>query len=452
MLTVTLSHSYRPEREYIVDVLLGEFLGLNYQIQFQPRDCVNISDGNGNSLQIADILFQTRDKYWLTEKSLPSIPLVQFNQSKVNVVDKITAHNVPVIFGNHRKINPSDSYIPIDIFGSSFFLLSRYEEYVSSEKDRHLRFPASASIAFQNGFLDRPIVNEYLEILWVHMKRLWPGLKRKPRVFRLLSTHDVDIPFAFLGRSFSKILFQSAVDVYHGHDFRQILDNFFQWRKVTRTECDDPFDTFDWMMQIAEKVGINTCFNFMSGGRLPIDYYYPIKGYHIQKLIQKIIRRGHEIGFHPSYQTVLDGGRWKSEFERFSAAISGFRVRGGRQHFLRFNAPATWRYWADNSLEYDSTLGFADHAGFRCGTCYEYPVYDLENRHELNLRERPLIAMDTSIIDDNYMGMGPTEVAVDYLLELKRRCRYYNGDFVLLWHNQRFVDPREKEIYRTVIG
>jgi hypothetical protein len=114
--------------------------------------------------------------------------------------------------------------------------------------------------------------------------------------------------------------------------------------------------------------------------------------------------------------------------------------------------PITWRYWADNGLKYDSTLGFADHAGFRCGTCYEYPVYDLENRRVLPLRERPLIAMDASVIDERYMGLGPTEAAVDYLLELKRHCQRFDGDYVLLWHNQRFTDPREREIYRTVIA
>jgi hypothetical protein len=452
MLVITTSPTYRRERKYICRLVFEYFWGLEYTLEYKRQSHVSIRGDDGQTLIVADIFFQTPTVHWLQPESLPCQPLEKIPVSCDEKGLAPWATDLPILFGRSLLMFNDPGELALDVFGSSFFLISRYEEYVHQEKDRHLRFPAEASIAFQNGFIDRPLVNEYLEILWMHMKRLWPGLKRKQRSFRCLPTHDVDIPFAYLGRPFRKILLQSAVDVYHGHEFRQILENFSQWRRVNRTEGDDPFDTFDWIMQIAEEEGINACFNFMSGGRLPIDYYYPIEGFHIQKLIRKIIQRGHEIGFHPSYQTALDGGRWKSEFERFSTAISGCRVRGGRQHFLRFNAPATWRYWADNGLEYDSTLGFADHAGFRCSTCYEYPVYDLENRQELNLRERPLIAMDTSVIDDNYMGMGLTEVAVDYLLELKRRCRYYKGDFVLLWHNQRFVDPREKEIYRTVIG
>ena len=61
----------------------------------------------------------------------------------------------------------------LDIFGSVFFMITRYEEVVKSDRDEYDRFPAAASLAYQEGFLDRPIVNEYLEILWTCMKRLW---------------------------------------------------------------------------------------------------------------------------------------------------------------------------------------------------------------------------------------------------------------------------------------
>jgi len=60
-----------------------------------------------------------------------------------------------------------------------------------------------------------------------------------------------------------------------------------------------------------------------------------------------------------------------------------------------------WRLWSENGLFYDSTLTFADHADSRCGTCYEYPVCDLAKRKVLHLRERPLIAVECSDIDDD---------------------------------------------------
>ncbi len=67
---------------------------------------------------------------------------------------------------------------------------------------------------------------------------------------------------------------------------------------------------------------------------------------------------------------------------------------GGRQHYLRWNAPATWRNYAEAGLDYDTTLSYADHAGFRCGTCHPFPVFDVERNTALDLLEYPLIVRE----------------------------------------------------------
>jgi hypothetical protein len=452
MLTIELNPTYQSEREYIVAVLLGEFLGLDYRIDYRRRADVQISADDGCSLRMADVFFQTSESQWLTARSLPSRNIKQFDPGQVGAGSGVNAVRVPLIFGEPVPETSIPDYITLDIFGSAFFMLSRYEEFVEKAEDVHGRFPAAASLALENDFLDRPVVNEYLEILWTCLKRRWPGLTRNRRRFRIIATHDVDIPYEFLGQPVHRLLRRSAVNLFHGYSPRHVAGNVGRWVRINRTKAGDPYDTFDWMMNTVEKSAATGVFNFMAGGRLPMDHYYPIEAAHIRGLVKKLIRNGHEIGFHPSYKTAGDNRLWKSEYLRLKTVLGPYPLRGGRQHFLRFKVPITWRYWADNGLKYDSTLGFADHAGFRCGTCYEYPVYDLENRRVLPLRERPLIAMDASVIDERYMGLGPTEAAVDYLLELKRHCQRFDGDYVLLWHNQRFTDPREREIYRTVIA
>jgi hypothetical protein len=451
MFTIISPSNYRQERAYIINLFFDDFLGLEYQMKFGDYDHIAISDRQ-TELRVADIFFKIPKKKWLMRQSLPSEPLKTLDVKKLGLNCNFNTANIPIIFGDDIENSFDSNYLAIDIFGSAFFMLSRYEEYFKELEDTHKRFPASASIAYRNGFLDRPIVNEYLEILWRSLKKLWPGIRRKQRSFRLIPTHDVDLPYEYLGQSFRKLMLKSAVDVYHGLNCRQVLSNIIRWIKINGADGQDPYDTHDWLMSIAEKENLKATFNFMSGGRLPADYYYSIKGRYINRLIKRIIGQGHEIGFHPSYLTAFDGRLWDTEFEKFKKVLNGYPVKGGRQHFLRFQIPYTWRYWAGNNLEYDSTMGFADHAGFRCGTCYEFPVYDLKRREVLPLRERPLIAMDTSVIDDHYMGMGTTAAAVDYFLKLKRFCQDHHGDFVILWHNQRFVDPEQKEMYRTIIS
>ncbi len=117
---------------------------------------------------------------------------------------------------------------------------------------------------------------------------------------------------------------------------------------------------------------------------------------------------------------------------------------------MRWQVPITWRNWAEAGLNYDSTMSYADHAGFRCGVCYEFPVYDLEKRNPLALIERPLVVMEASVLGEQYMNLSGQE-ALSYMLILKDRCQQFNGDFTLLWHNSSFTEPGQWEMYEEVV-
>jgi len=110
-------------------------------------------------------------------------------------------------------------------------------------------------------------------------------------------------------------------------------------------------------------------------------------------------------------------------------------VTTGRQHFLRFATPETWRIWENNDMEWDSTLAYADRAGFRCGVCYDFPVYDFIERKELKLREKPLIMMEVSL--KQYENLSADQ-AIKRIDTLRSTVEKYNGSFVYLWHNSSY--------------
>ena len=85
-------------------------------------------------------------------------------------------------------------HIGYDIFGLIYWMLSRQEEVGRSDLDSHGRFPAYASHAFKNGYLERPIVDEWLNILGQVIEKTWPGFKIKKHKFRMMVSHDVDVP------------------------------------------------------------------------------------------------------------------------------------------------------------------------------------------------------------------------------------------------------------------
>ena len=229
------------------------------------------------------------------------------------------------------------------------------------------------------------------------------------------------------------------------------------WIKVKNNAKADPCYTFDTLMALSENHGITSAFYFITDHSAgSIDGFYSVAQPEILHLLKQIHSRGHEIGLHASYNTYRDPTQTVKEFEILKQTCQTIGIQqstwGGRQHFLRWETPTTFCNLDTAGLDYDTSLSFADHVGFRCGICYEYPVYDIVTHKVLTLRERPLIAMECSVIDECYMGLGTGEKAFEIFQQLKTACQRFNGDFTLLWHNSRLIDAAEKALYEALLS
>jgi len=204
-------------------------------------------------------------------------------------------------------------------------------------------------------------------------------------------------------------------------------------------------------MGMSERYGLKSTFFFKAGSSNPLyDNDYSLEDPWIQTLMQRAYERGHEIGIHPSYESYKDEKTLRLECERLRRVAESLGISqecwGSRQHYLRWENPTTWQICDESGLDYDSTLGFADHVGFRCGTCHEFPVFNLRTRKALRLRERPLIVMDTTLLAPEYMGLG-TEQALEWIERLSNTCRRFGGTFTLLWHNTNLSQSWQRKLY-----
>ncbi|WP_427365244.1 DUF7033 domain-containing protein [Candidatus Caldatribacterium saccharofermentans] len=162
------------------------------------------------------------------------------------------------------------------------------------------RFPAGASLAYREGFLDRPIVDEYVEILWACMKRLWPWLRRKEWNYQVFLSHDVDCLAGTIDKPWLNVL--KGI----GGDLVKRKDLSLAWRrfraKVTGNYAVDPVNTFDFIMNVSERYGLKSAFYFKVGsGDSRFDENYSLDSPWVQELLSRIHKRGHEIGLHTSY-------------------------------------------------------------------------------------------------------------------------------------------------------
>ncbi len=436
---------------------MAEFLGLSAELVLDDRRDVEITlagDSSGARLHVADVLFATAENDWLTEASLPRRPLARTYLHQIGGQSLPVAEPLPVLYGDGEPLVAGELQVRlgIDVFGAAFFLLSRYEELASVTRDSQDRFSAAGSLAYEERLLDRPLVNEYVELLWTLLSRLWPRLRRCRRKATLRLTHDVDLPLCRIPLSEARRLARRDLRREHAPlvALRRLATAALGGKVPPRH---DLYNTFDLLMRESESLGVQSAFYFMAcntGGA--IDGNYRLDDPWILHLLREISNRGHEIGLHPSYNTFRDPDAVRTEFQSLMAACAAAGVEqeelGGRQHYLRWANPITWQSWEDAGLAYDSTLGFADHAGFRAGTCYEYPVFNLASRRSLRLRERPLIVMDASLLE--YQRM-PLEAAADEIVRLNSVVKRFDGEMTVLWHNDRLLSRRARRAYHRAI-
>jgi len=459
------------ERRYILDVVLEEWLGLPYALSFHREPVVWITragDPSGISLSMPDTLLSVADADWLTSRSLPSEPLRRTRVEAPELPgaprsparESQTPHDLPVLFGDTEArttwtADEKGLALNVDVLGTAFFFLTAYEDVVRSVRDAYGRFPASESLGVREGFIDRPVVDEAVDLLWMGIEAIWPDVVRRDDPFRLQLTHDVDQPWGVLGRTAPNVLRSIGADLAVRRDpalaGRRLLAVLDGGRgRVDR----DPVNTFDFLMDVSEGHGLRSTFYFLAGN-VPgePDFRYRITDPPILDLIGRIRDRGHAIGLHGSHAS--HGSLERTAFElaalRQACDDLGFQQPswGVRQHYLRLDAPRTWRIHEAAGLTHDSTFGYADRVGFRAGTARAFTVFDLLDRRALALRERPLIAMDVALFEGMRLGLDEGMARVRELVDRSRR---HGGDTVLLFHNNWPIGSRRAERYRRLVS
>ena len=172
--------------------------------------------------------------------------------------------------------------------------------------------------------------------------------------------------------------------------------------------------------------------------------------------MQKINRRGHEIGLHPSYCTYRNLDSLKLELSHLKSVVNKIGIKsdiiGSRMHYLRFIYPDTLRILDVSGISYDTTLGYADCPGFRCGTCFNYRPFDPIVGKSLSIKIIPLVVMDDTIISDKYLGLGTSLSALEIITNLKNTCKLFGGTFTLLWHNCNLDTPEKRNFYEKILS
>lgn len=349
---------------------------------------------------------------------------------------------VPFLFGADGVMRSKDrSSIAADLFASAFFLASRLEEPLSSARDRHNRFPASASLAATQGFLERPLVDEYARFLSTELTRVYPTLTRRypwPVVtrFAVCITHDVETLKSPSRLGYLKTRLLSAGRAAAKGDITRGVEQSAAGI-IRALSGHNPTWSFD-RLRDSVRPWPATLF-FFGGATSNLDGAYDVESGRIKELLEALAADGCEIGAHLGYETGADAGLMKAQSSKVSSA-SGKAIKGVRHHYLRAEFPSVWKAHEKAGFLYDASLGYPEAAGFRAGTSLPFRPFDCRTGRISQVFALPLVVMDGMYFQ--YQRL-PADETVANVLRLAETVQRAGGVFTLLWHNT-MVDPVDK--------
>lgn len=403
-----------PRLQYICPFIFGELLGLDFVITASFEElllhegiAINYSKQKGE-----ERLFSISDHGLLSETTI-----------EATKPDCFEADGMTCFF------RTENSDYPFDIFAASFYLLSRYEEYLPHTKDMYGRYAHENSVAFRENFLHLPLINIWVKHFSDTLGKKFPAFTHagKPSGgFKFMPTYDIDIAFSFRNKGWLR----NIGGFLKSPSLKRI--------KVLLGLAKDPFDTFDLMDKWHKKYDLSPVYFFLlaqQNGRYDKNIL-PQKSA-MKKLIQSIAKN-YVVGIHPSWQSG-DNGLLMNEEKNLLETISGDDIVRSRQHYIRFSLPDSFRQLIAAGITDDYSMGYGSINGFRASVASSFYWFDLQKNESTNLKLHPFCFMEAnSFYEQKY---SPAE-GFDELMRYCNVCKDVNGQLISIWHNHFFgTDP-----------
>ena len=339
--------------------------------------------------------------------------------------------------------NGDKSAIPFDIFAASFYLLSRYEEYLPHVKDEYGRFTANDSLALKHGFLQQPVVDIWAYKFKKALQEKFPDYLFPERVYKVEPIIDVPMAFYFLQKGLMRTIGGTLSDI-----FRFKLKQLYQRYLVLLRFKRDPYDTFKWITTMQKRFESKFHVFFLIGDYSTYDKNSSINKKKFVSLI-KSVGDYCKVGLKASYLALDDLELLKREKKNMEAIINN-TLEISRNSFSKLNLPKTYRNLIELEIKEDYTMGYINQLGFRAGTCTPFLFYDIDFEIQTPLMVHSYHIMDYSLLQ--HASLLDKKETIDKIIhEIKK----VNGTFAPVFHNYSFSDIQRwkgfKELFTLVL-
>lgn len=424
MIQITCPSNNIPERTYAIEALLSDVMGVEreeYDISFKDDTKDYVLQYDSRTVVVEDHFFNRfiEPGSYLQVENIPT-DLSFFHALGVEV---------PIVYGEDRFVqNENNVVIGLDIFASTFFMLTRWEELLlGREKKGDCKERMIFSLI--HGIHNRPFVNEYAGLL---LKLLPTGIRLRKRSYEVRLSHDVD---GILTPTWWKIINDFAKQSINGKPENTILN--LTWKEEIKYKWAFPnaYCQFEMYKKLSDQYNIQEWFymKVCAKGEKEATYWHNDKvTLDVVEWLKKEKSPNIKLGFHPSQSVLNNKNQWDKEVERVIALLGDIPFIG-RNHHLIYNSDMLrwWEGLSDDPVHISDCV-FHRNNGFRSGVCVPYHYYDVFSHRKMSVIEHPCQIMDTVI---RYDLKKKTEKEVwGEIDNIISQVKKYNGELVLTWH------------------
>lgn len=333
------------------------------------------------------------------------------------------------------------SAVPFDIFAASFYLLSRYEEYLPHVKDKVGRFQASESLAFQEKFLEKPVIDIWAYKFREILEDRYPNYNFAERNFSSSTIVTVTEAYCYKKKGIVRVVLGWLVDIL------QLKPKYVLHRlQVMLKFKKDPYDIYSGLINFLKESKISMKFMFQVSDFSTYDRNINHNRLDLQSLIKSVADYA-EVGLQPGFYANQKFKVLKEEKKRLEDIIKRPVVSAINNHY-NLLLPDTYNHMVELEFKNDFSMGYPEVVGFRAGTCTSFLFYDLN--FEITT---PLLVHPYSLSLEALEKLKESDREYK-VLEIKRQIKLVKGQLLSIFSNTDFSEysnaKRNYTILKTV--
>lgn len=391
--------------QYICKFIFGEQLGIGFSLTI---DSEGFAKHEGPKINYSDVNLAGDDIFVLKNHGL----LFEKN-IKAQAVDCFETGGYKAFFRS------AGSDFGFDIFAASFYLMSRYEEYLPHQKDMYGRYAHENALAFKEDFVNSPVINKWIADFGNTLKQKFPSLNIKTPAFKFTPTYDIDIAWS-----------------YRNKGLLRNVGGFLKSPSLGRLGVlmgikKDPYDCYDFLHELHQQNRLDPIYFFLvatSRGQ----YDKNISPYdHSMWQLMKQHAKQYRIGLHPSWKSNEKHSLLAKE-KKILETAGNIPVTRSRQHYINLALPETYERLIEAGITDDYSMGYGSINGFRASVASVFSWYNLATESTTALRIHPFCFMDANSFYEQKQNASDS---LQELIGYYHQCKNANAELVTIFHN-----------------